>query len=784
MLERVRSWFSGGSSTVGKPAVRGSYDNARTTKENARNWQTVDYFSAKAANSYSVRRILRTRSRHEVSNNPILFGVVNNNADDLIDSGPTLQMSTTNNAFNRKVETLWNEWCDEVGLAEKLRTVKLAKEVDGEGILLFKTVDELESPVKLYPCDVEADQMTTPSPQNYAEFWVDGLVLHPITGRPTKYHFLRSHPGDFFFPNFNPLEVDVVAASHVVHWFRKFRPGQVRGIPVFTSSLDLFTELRAFRKAVLGSAQIAASFAAVLESEYPPSVTDPAEDEPFVRVPIERDAMVMLPHGVKMSQFDPKQPTTTYDSFQEKCVGEGCRPLAYPLNLALGTSQKFNFSSAKLDHINYRGALTCERTECERVALNPLFKTWYREAVLSGAIPAYDGLEKIPPHEWHWPGFEPLDPTVDAAADHDRLANGTLTYREFWARRGYDWRDVLAQQKLELDGLNKLGLQFGNPASKTIKEDDATPEGKPSATGENPDDNETAKAARINQVTATKDANGQEHDDDGKFGKGGGGGSDKSNDKGDSKKTSDEHKETRSKWSSEDRETHTAREKENAATESKRQREDHEVERTRDKEDSAREKVKDKETASLEKKHEKETERLSEKQDRRASKADEKLSDKHSEQDSEHFDRQEQEKEKLIEKGASEAEVKDIEKKHDTETEELAKKQEAERGKVQHELDKKHAEEAAELEQKHDAERKALEKKHDDEDEERDAKRANEDEERDAKRSEEDEERDAKRSEEDRKKYHARKKDNPDAHKSHYSDEDHEQHSEEPAHAK
>jgi capsid protein len=64
---------------------------------------------------------------------------------------------------------------------------------------------------------------------------------------------LRHHPGDFYFPDFNPLAVDKVHARHVIHWFPKFRPGQVRGVPVFTPSLDLFAELRAFRRAVLGA---------------------------------------------------------------------------------------------------------------------------------------------------------------------------------------------------------------------------------------------------------------------------------------------------------------------------------------------------------------------------------------------------------------------------------------------------------------------------------------------------------------------------------------------------
>jgi hypothetical protein len=217
-----------------------------------------------------------------------------------------------------------------------------------------------------------------------------------------------------------------------------------------------------------------------VEKEDPDDDTD-NELEAFKRVPIDRKMMTTLPPGARMSQFKPEHPTTSYEAFQEKCLGEAVRPLAYPLNLALGTSQKFNFSSSKLDHTNYRNTLTNEREDCNRVCLNPTFAEFYLEAILVGAIPPWNG-RAIPPHEWHWPGFESLDPVTDANADHSRLSNGTQTYREFWARRGVDWKDALGQLAAERDELKRLDLQFGEPATRTITEDEPDTnggEGKP-----------------------------------------------------------------------------------------------------------------------------------------------------------------------------------------------------------------------------------------------------------------------------------------------------------------
>lgn len=479
MFSRLKSWLGIGGGSPSAMAVSSPgasrrfvarYDNALTTDENSRNWWGADYYSAKTANNYVARRTLRIRSRYEVANNPYLFGIISANADDLIGSGPTLQLRTKSESYNDEVEKSWRAWCKEVNLVEKLRTCKIAREVDGEGFLILKTVSDLEHPVKLYPVDIEADQVTTPQPKNIMDYWVDGLELHPITGRPKSYHVLKYHPGDMYYPDYSPLKFEVVNQKNVVHWFRKFRAGQVRGVPVFSSSLDLFSELRAFRKAVLANAQNAASYAGVLETEYAGIVDDDdSQDVEMPRVNIERNTLASLPAGTKLHAYDPTQPTTTYSEFKEQCLGEACRPLSYPLNLALGTSQKFNFSSAKLDHINYRNTLNVERDQCNDTVLNHIFAQWYTEAILTGAIGAYDGFV-VPPLEWHWPGYEPLDPVADAQADLMRLAGGTLSFREYYQKRGQDWEVVFKQLSIEKKKMQAFDLLFGDVVKKNVSE--------------------------------------------------------------------------------------------------------------------------------------------------------------------------------------------------------------------------------------------------------------------------------------------------------------------------
>jgi hypothetical protein len=193
-------------------------------------------------------------------------------------------------------------------------------------------------------------------------------------------------------------------------------------VPVFTPSLDLFTELRAFRKAVLGAPSSPPT--------SPPCWSRPrrrgdaddtdAEYEPFKRVPIDRGMMTTLPPGMKMSSSTAKQPATTYEMFQEKCLGEACRPLSYPLNLALGTSQKFNFSRrSSTTSTTARGSGRAGRLRAGRA--QPAVPPWYTEAVLAGAVPAYDGRHPAAARV-ALAGVRAARPVVDAQADHERLA--------------------------------------------------------------------------------------------------------------------------------------------------------------------------------------------------------------------------------------------------------------------------------------------------------------------------------------------------------------------------
>ena len=115
----------------------GRYDAATTTIDNVRHWAAADGLSASAANSPEVRRTLRNRSRYEIANNSYARGISLTLANDCVGTGPRLQMLTADAFANRFVEQEFFAWADAVGLAEKLRTMRLARVSDGESFGLL-----------------------------------------------------------------------------------------------------------------------------------------------------------------------------------------------------------------------------------------------------------------------------------------------------------------------------------------------------------------------------------------------------------------------------------------------------------------------------------------------------------------------------------------------------------------------------------------------------------------------------------------------------------------------
>lgn len=430
--------------------VRARYDAAQTTNENTRHWSYADALSPNEANSVAVRAALRNRARYEIANNTYAKGIILTIANDVIGTGPRLQLMLGDNdeakAMSADLEAQWRAWADEIDLAGKLRTMRMAKAGDGEAFAVLTTNPKLESQVKLDIQLFEAEQIATPyGLSSYLEEQVDGINFDAY-GNPVSYYVFTVHPGSV---GYSSNYVRVPAAS-MIHWYRADRPGHHRPVPEITSALPLFALLRRYTLAEVTAAETAANFAAVLKVQ--PANEEDVDIEPMVSFDLERNMVTTVPG--ELAQIKAEHPATTYPEFKKELLNEIARCLNIPYNIAACNSSSYNYASGRLDHQTYYKAIFVEQHHLEVIGLNKILKAWLQEAALEGLAPAMQNY----PHEWFWDGTEHVDPAKEASAQAQRLANHTTTLAAEYAKQGKDWETEIKQRAREKELMESLGL--------------------------------------------------------------------------------------------------------------------------------------------------------------------------------------------------------------------------------------------------------------------------------------------------------------------------------------
>jgi len=449
-----------------KRTIRAKYDAAQTSAENQEHWANADSLGPNAATNPLVRATLRNRSRYEIANNTYAKGIIKTKANDVIGTGPRLQMLTQDEDANEWIEKEFMQWARKIKLARKLRVMRKAFDGDGETFAIFIKNSKVSGPVKLDLRVYEADQCTTPGQilLEQDDNSTDGIEYDAV-GNPQYYYFLAKHPGGEGVSL--KKQYRKINADGVIHWYDEERAGQKRGIPSTTPALPLFAQMRRYTLAVLAAAETAADFAAVLFTDSPAGGEAQSDIEPMDVVELEKRMATTLPDGWKLGQIKAEQPATTYSEFKREILNEIARGELMPFNKAAGNSSGYNYSSGRLDHQDYYKSNRIDQDDCEIMVLDRVFEMWMYLAVrIQNYMPQSLRLLEWD-HQWFWDGPEHTDPQREAKAQETYLENSTTTLADEWARKGQDWikkikqrvREKLIGEQEEKQLRKKMGLE-------------------------------------------------------------------------------------------------------------------------------------------------------------------------------------------------------------------------------------------------------------------------------------------------------------------------------------
>ena len=398
---------------------------------------------------------VRQRAALEAKRNPIVAGVIKTHVDDVVGPyGPKLRIRSSNRAYDRAAEGVWNAWWampDVNGVLSGVEILRLDVETlwpSGEFIHELLTVPEPDGPVSLGLSTIHPRRLMSPiaGPSD-----VRLGVRCSRLGRPLSYFIAEE--GDYRYGY--PSSSSPVDADSVIHGFHMSEPGQIRGVPYLASSLQAISDLREFGIQTLDAARNAADFGVMLHTDEPDE--DPIEYTSSECYDIERGKIQIAPPGWKVTSMGSSHPGPQFVDFVRERLREIGRPVSMPLLMILLDASKHNYSGARFDSLVYRRSIRAEQAWLERVMLNRLLRLVELEAYLAGALPRR--RPKAKRVEWIWPSPPEVDPDKHAKSEERFLANGTQTYADACGLHGSDADMQLEALAREVEDFRSLGLR-------------------------------------------------------------------------------------------------------------------------------------------------------------------------------------------------------------------------------------------------------------------------------------------------------------------------------------
>ncbi|RLF24445.1 MAG: hypothetical protein DRN01_06980 [Thermoplasmata archaeon] len=394
------------------------------------------------------RPVLRARARWMSANSPVM-----NNIDEAIlnlavGTGVKVQMRTDDSMLNSTIDTDFDRWCHETQWYDAQRVMLRSRMVDGEVFVYARPkVDGLE--FQLIEADALDDQQ------------MDGGIKRDSEGKPTSYRFKTI---DQYGTYGN--ETVTISAEYIMHYFKRTRPTQQRGVSEYSQAMQVSKNLDAFNQSTVQSARSRASIAYVVQADGQIAGLDiePNPDIDNQNIQYIGDVAVhYLKRGESISKTAPGSSDTEFGQFNETTTRQICTARNISYELGVSDASKTNYSSfrASLQKDNKRIAAD---QASQKPILDWMFAFWMEVEILAGRLKGVPYL-KFAAEPWlytkkiyTYPEMITVDPLKERLADAQAVKLNRTTQSILAHKAGVDFEDIIKQKAEEIKILEAYGL--------------------------------------------------------------------------------------------------------------------------------------------------------------------------------------------------------------------------------------------------------------------------------------------------------------------------------------
>lgn len=457
----------------GKPVAY--YEAGRTSTLYKRRQETGDGDTAVKRAGKSLRQL----ARHLDQNHDLARGVLNILVQNTVGhTGITVepQPRDSTGAIHREaaksIRTAYERWSirpeatGEFDWASSQRLLARSVYRDGEalGQHLLGGVPQLQHAIPEIPYSIEMiESDLLPLELNDQQKRITAGVERTIWNRPSKYHFLQSHPGSQFGGDSSTKAVD---ASLIFHPKLIDRIGQARGVSVFSSVMLRLDDLKDYEESERVAAKIAASMAAFIRKGVPDLYNSDEVETDAAGNEIPRDlqfraGMVFddLRPGEDIGTIDTSRPNTSLQYHRQgqlKAVASGTG-VSYS---SASKSYDGTYSAQRQELVEQWGAYQILAHMLINAMVRPVYEKFLDSAIV-GSIPIeLSGVDPLSLKDALYvpPSMPWIDPRKEVEADI-MLEQAVLeSAPNIIRRRGRNPSDVLDQEAAWREQLAERGI--------------------------------------------------------------------------------------------------------------------------------------------------------------------------------------------------------------------------------------------------------------------------------------------------------------------------------------
>lgn len=483
----------------------GGYNAARHDRPATKEWRPP-HGDADQAGSPDLPE-LRARSHDLARNEPLAVGALSTHTTSVVGVGlvphPRLDRELLKledkdaERLERQIERIWWAWaatrsCD---LSRRdsfagLTYLTLRSWLVGGDVFAIRRFRERNGDFLALKLQlVEAERVCNPHSRSNTDRLIDGVEIDE-DGAAVAYHIADTH-ASAPFSIIGPAEWKRVeafgktsGAPQVLQVYRRSRPGQTRGIPLFAPIIESLKQLGRYSEAELMAAVINAFFTVFVKTEAgeagdmlqdmgdPATATTPVAGA-IGDVRLGAGAIVGLQKGESIEVADPKRPNPAFEQFQRAFYSQIGVAVELPHELLIKHfTSSYSASRAALLEA-WRGFHT-RREWLVELFCQPVYGWVLEEAAARGMInlPGFfdDPLMRSAWCEAQWTGPTQgqIDPLNEMQAAEKRLAMRVDSRQSICTElKGTDWDQTHKQLARERRMLVDAGLDTADVAERT-----------------------------------------------------------------------------------------------------------------------------------------------------------------------------------------------------------------------------------------------------------------------------------------------------------------------------